>query len=94
MIVVNLQQIGPVPHRVVDQEVLQDILDTALEIEADTDYDVLTEILCEWETVLAWRSFDREPVDDSWYIRAMLLTCLRGLRGEMRPQIYTIKRDD
>jgi len=94
MIVVNLQQIGPVPHRVVDTEVLRDVLATALEIEADTDYDTLTEILAEWETALAWRSFESEPVDDSWYLRALLLTCLRGLRGEMRPQIYTIRRDD
>jgi uncharacterized protein YmfQ (DUF2313 family) len=90
MIVVNLQQIGPVPHRFCSQEELACVLETAEEIIADTEPDVLAEILTEWETALTWASFEPTPVGEEWYYRALLLTCCRGLRGEMTPQFYTI----
>jgi len=65
------------------------ILDVAEEIMATTDADTLTDILVEWETALCWRSLEVDPVGDEWYYRALLLTCIRGLRGEMRPVFYT-----
>ena len=67
---------------------------TACEILDDTDQDQLAEILTEWETALTWRSLDVAPVDEEWYYRALLLTCLRGMRGEITPQFYTISKDD
>lgn len=90
MIVVNLQQIGPVPHRFCSLGELTAVLDTAQQIIHETDYTVLTEILMEWETALTWDSLDPQPVGEEWYYRALLVTCCRGLRGEMRPQFYTI----
>ena len=90
MIVVNLQQIGPVAHKFCEPAELAIVLAVAEEIQADTDCDSLAEILVEWETALTWRSFEQPPVDEEWYYRALLVTCLRGLRGEMRPQFYTI----
>ena len=89
MICVNLNQIGPVPHRFCTAEELAVVLSTAEEIIADTDHDVLAEILEEWEIGLTWASLDSQPVDDEWYYRALLLTCIRGLRGQMRPVFYT-----
>jgi hypothetical protein len=90
MIVVNLQQIGFVPHKFCDAEELAVVLHIAEEIMAATDADRLNEILIEWETALIWRSLDLAPVDDEWYYRALLLTCCRGLRGEIAPVFYTI----
>jgi hypothetical protein len=90
MVIVNLQQIGLVPHRFCSSEELAAVLTTAEEIMAATETDVLAEILVEWETALIWRSLDREPVNDEWYYRALLLTCIRGLQGDIRPDFYTI----
>ena len=89
MIVVNLQQIGPVPHRFCSREELAVVLEIAEEIMATTPADVLVEILTEWEIGLTWASLDPQPVDDEWYYRALLLTCCRGLLGQMRPVFYT-----
>jgi hypothetical protein len=89
MIVVNLQQIGPCEPRFCEPEELAVVLEIAQDIMDTTETDVLTQILEEWETALCWRSLDTEPVDDEWYYRALLLTCIRGLRGEMRPVFYT-----
>ena len=90
MVVVNLQQIGPVPHRFVSREELATILEAAEQIMADTPWDELGQILGQWETALAWRSLEARAVDEAWYTRALLLTCLRGLRGEMTPDFYYI----
>jgi hypothetical protein len=94
MIVVNLQQIGPVPHRFVTRAELAVCLEAAEEIMADTPESELTEILCEWETGLTWRSLETAPVTEAWYTRALLVTCLRGLRGETAPQFYWLNELD
>lgn len=94
MVVVNLTQIGPVAHRFCSRDELMAVYRTACEIIDDTEFEILTEILVEWETALTWRSLDVAPVDEEWYYRALLLTCCRGLRGEITPQFYTITRDD
>ena len=93
MIVVNLQQIGPVAHRFCTREELMAVYQAAAEIIDTTESEILAEILTEWETALTWRSLDPQPVDEEWYYRALLLTCCRGLRGEIAPQFYTINRD-
>ena len=92
MIVVNLQQIGPVPHRFCSAEELACVLETSQEIMATTPPDVLEEILAEWEIGLTWDSISTEPVSEEWYYRALLVTCIRGLRGEMRPVFYTLAK--
>jgi len=94
MVVVNLQQIGPVPHRFVSRAELDVIHTSATEIIADTPESELDEILNEWETGLTWRSLEARPVEDAWYTRALLLTCLRGLRGEIAPQFYWLNNLD
>jgi hypothetical protein len=94
MVVVNLTQIGPVPHRFVTQEELGIVYESAQEIIRDTPESELDAILAEWETGLTWRALEAQPVDDAWYSRALLLTCLRGLRGEIAPQFYYFSRDN
>jgi hypothetical protein len=94
MVVVNLNQIGPVPHRFVSREELAVIHESATEIIRDTPESELDEILAEWETGLTWRALEVNPVDSAWYSRALLLTCLRGLRGEIAPQFYYFSKDD
>jgi hypothetical protein len=84
---------GPVPHRSVTRAELEATLEAAEEIMADTPEDHLDEILDSWETGLAWRSLEQTPVDDAWYLRALLLTCLRGLRGETAPSFYWLSPD-
>jgi hypothetical protein len=92
MIVVNLQQIGPVPHKFCSREELAIILSVAEQIQATTDEDTLSQILVEWETALTWDSITAGAVGEEWYYRALLVTCLRGLRGEMRPEFYTVTK--
>ena len=92
MIVVNLQQIGPSEPRFCEPAELTVIYTIAQDIMAATDTETLDSILNEWETALCWRSLEQEPVTDEWYYRALLLTCIRGLRGEMRPCFYTIAK--
>jgi len=88
MVVVNLQQLGPVAPFFVNRANLAIVKETADEILADTPEDVMDEILDEWETGLTWRATEAEPVTDDWYLRALLLVCCRGLRGEIAPQFY------
>ena len=92
MIVVNLQQIGPCMPRFCEPAELAVILSVAEEIMCDTEDDVLTTILTEWEIALCWTSLEPGTLEDEWYYRALLLTCIRGLRGEMRPVFYTITK--
>jgi hypothetical protein len=92
MIVVNLQQIGPCEPRFCEPAELQVILSTAEEIMAATDAATLDRILQNWETALCWRSLEPAPVTDEWYYRALVLTCIRGLRGEMTPSFYAFTK--
>ena len=92
MIVVNLQQIGPSEPRFCEPAELAVVMEIAQDIMAATEVETLDQILTEWETALCWRSLEQEPVTDEWYYRALLLTCIRGLRGEMRPCFYTIAK--
>ena len=89
MIVVNLQQIGPSMPRYCEPEELAVVYQVAQEILDTTEEVVLTTILVEWEIALCWRSLDAGTLGEEWYYRALLLTCIRGLRGEMRPVFYT-----
>jgi hypothetical protein len=90
MIVVNLQQLGLVPDKTCSPEELAVVYQIAQEIITSTQTDVLAETLVEWETALVWRSLESTPVTDEWYYRALLLTCIRGLQGDIRPDFYTI----
>ena len=92
MIVVNLQQIGPSMPRYCEPEELAVILRIAEDIMETCKPDDLAAILMEWEIALCWASLDAGTLEDEWYYRALLLTCIRGLRGEMRPVFYTVTK--
>jgi hypothetical protein len=94
MIIVNLQQLGPVAPFFVNRANLAIVKETADEILADTPESVMDEILDEWETGLTWRACSAEPVGEDWYLRALLLVCCRGLRGESAPQFYFLGEDN
>lgn len=89
MIIVNLNQFGLVPHKFCHREELMAVYKVACEILDDTDEETLKQILVEWESALIWRSLDAAPVDEEWYYRALLVICIRGLRGEITPEFYS-----
>lgn len=94
MVIVNLTELGPVAPRWVNRAELATTLEAAEEIMADVPAAELAAILTEWELGLTWRSLEATPVDDAWYHRALLVTCLRGLRGEIQPSFYWITDND
>ena len=70
------------------------VLGVAEEILADEpDPEVMQQILNEWECALIWDSMTAGAVTPEWYYRALLLTCVRGLRGEITPQFYFLGDD-
>lgn len=87
---VNLNLIGPVAPFLVSAQDLREVLATAEQILASTTESDLVTLLDSWETGLTWRSLDAEPVDSVWYVRALLVTCLRGLRGELAPKYHVL----
>jgi hypothetical protein len=87
MIIVSFSEIADVPPQNVHKEVLSTILHDAEELIDIVDYDALTETLGEWEADLFMNSVNP---DDDWYTRALVCICLRGLRGECRPNILNI----
>jgi hypothetical protein len=94
MIVVNLQHCGLVPHKFCSTEELAVVLGVAEEILADEpDADTMDQILAEWETALIWDSMTAKTVTAEWYYRALLLTCVQGLRGKITPQFYFLGDD-
>jgi hypothetical protein len=93
MFVINLTDIGPVAPFLATPADLQHIHAAAEEIYATTGEEELTQVLDSWETGLTWRSLDGTTVDDAWYCRALLVVCLRGLRGESAPKIWPLTPD-
>lgn len=87
---VNLTDIGPVPPFLATPADLQSIYSAALQVWENTPEEVLTETLAQWESGLTWASMGSEPVTDAWYVRALLVTCLRGLRGESPPKMWPL----
>lgn len=90
MYMINLCDLGPVAPFLATPADLHDILAAAEEIYSTTTHAELTAILNRWETGLTWRSLDTQPVDDAWYCRALLVVCLRGLRGESAPKVWPL----
>jgi hypothetical protein len=94
MIVVNLQHCGLVPHKFCHKEELAVVLGVAEEILADEpDAETMDQIVTEWETALIWDSMTQRGVSSEWYYRALLLTCVQGLRGKITPQFYFLGDD-
>ena len=87
MIIVSFSEIADVPPQHVQGQVLRTILHDAQELIDLVDHDALTETLVEWEADLFMNSL--HP-DEDWYTRALVCICLRGLRGEIRPNILNL----
>jgi hypothetical protein len=90
MHVVNLTEIGPVAPRFCTPEELTAVYSVAQEIMADVEPDILAQILGEWSTALTWSSLEPGAPSEEWYYRALLLTCIQGLLGQIQPKFYTI----
>ena len=90
MVIVNLTDLGPVPHCWATREELAEIYAAAEAIMADTAEADLDAILDSWTTTLTWRSLEAQPVDEAWYTRALLVVALRGIRGESPPKFHWI----
>lgn len=91
---IDFAQIGPVPPYLSSHADLREVLTAAEQIMATTTESDLDEILDQWEMGLTWRSLEAEPVDSAWYVRALLVTCLRGLRGETAPKYRVLPGTD
>jgi hypothetical protein len=89
MILIDLHLLGLVPPCSATAAELAAVLACAEELEATTDPDVMATILTEWELALTWTSLSPDRVNEQWYYQALLVLCLRGLRGEMRPVWWT-----
>jgi hypothetical protein len=88
MPVAFLQHLGPVAPREYTARELRDILHSCETLLASgAPEDALDDWLDKQETALTWRALDVELVDAEWYARAMLIECLRGLRGERAPDL-------
>lgn len=87
MIIVSFNQIADVPPQNVNQDILRTVLYDAMILMEKVDRDSLNQSLIDWEMDLLLSS--NEP-NDNWYTKALFVMCLRGLRGESRPNILNI----
>jgi len=86
VIIVNFSTLANVPPQNVHKDVLAAVLYGCNKLLDESTYDELSDSLRDWEYEL----FSSEMVDDDWYTRALVCMCLRGLRGESRPNILNI----
>jgi hypothetical protein len=86
MILMDFKEFGPVAARMIDKYELRKIYEGALAIMETYTETAVEEMLADWDMTLTWRSISEETVDDEWYSRALLSICLRGLRGERKPE--------
>jgi hypothetical protein len=94
MVMIDFAQIGPVAPYISSHADLVEVLAAAEQIMATTAESELDDILDSWETGLTWRSLETQPVDSAWYVRALLVICLRGLRGESAPKYHVLPGRD
>ena len=87
MIIVSFNQIADVPPQDIPPFVMRSILHDAQVLIDTVDKEALAETLCEWECDLFMESKD---LTQDWYIRGLMCICLRGLRGESRPNVLNI----
>ena len=59
----------------------------------DYSTEAVDAMLVDWETTLLWSLLHGEPQTAEWYMRALLIVCMRGLRGEIRPDFTWINHD-
>ena len=91
---IDFAQIGPVAPYLSSHADLLEVLAAAEQIMNTTAESDLDQVLDQWEMGLTWRSLDGTTVDDAWYCRALLVTCLRGLRGESAPKFMLLPGSD
>jgi len=94
MVIVNFTSLAAtIPPGLFDRQELQDILAVAEALIANHTADFIEAAIVDWEIALLWTVQREEPRDQAWYQRALLLICLRGLRGEIRPDFTWISAD-
>ena len=87
MIIVSFNDIADVPPQNVRPDVLSNMYQNCLRLVDEVPYDDLTTSLMEWELDLFCNS---NNVNEDWYTRALVCICLRGIRGDSRPNILNI----
>jgi hypothetical protein len=87
VIIVNFSEIANVPPQDVHPSIIRTVYQDAQELIERSDPDSLNETLLDWEVDLVMTH--RNPTED-WYTRALFLICVRGLRGDLRPNILNI----
>jgi uncharacterized protein YmfQ (DUF2313 family) len=87
MIIVSFSEIADVPPQNVQSDILKTVLQDAQELIDVVSYESLTQTLGDWESDLFLDSLNPS---DIWYTRALFCICLRGLRGEIRPNILNL----
>jgi len=87
VIIVSFSEIADVPPQNVQTDILKTVLKDAHDLIDMVSYDSLSQTLVDWESDLFLESL--HP-NDIWYTRALFCICLRGLRGEIRPNILNL----
>ena len=82
----DFKEFGPVQARMVDKYELRSIYKGACVILDTYSPEAVEQLLQDWDMALTWASLAEEAVDDDWYTRALLCVCLRGLRGDRKPE--------
>jgi hypothetical protein len=94
MILIDFRDFGPVAPRAYNREDLQEILASSQALLADFTPEDISEFLCDWTATLMWSAISEGSVDDTWYDRAVIVLCLRGLRGELQPKFLNFNSRD
>jgi hypothetical protein len=87
MIIVSFSEIADVPPQNVQKDILKTVLQDAQDLIDVVSYESLSQTLGDWESDLFLDSLNPS---DIWYTRALFCICLRGLRGEIRPNILNL----
>jgi hypothetical protein len=86
MVLINFAKFGPVPPRLVLKPELRAIYTGAQNLLADYSWEEVEHFIKDWEIALMWTSRSEQDVTDEWYTRALIIMCLRGLMGQIRPE--------
>ena len=94
MVLIDLSHVAPVAAHMATQAELTAVIQAAEALCAQYTEAELDQLLDQWETTLMWAGLGAEPHTAAWCQRALLLTCLRGIRGEIAPQWWWLGPDD
>lgn len=86
MILMDFGAFGLVPPYLTGRADLRQVLAAAEQLMREMSPEAIADLCDAWETALIWQGIQDKPVDEAWYVRALLVTCLQGLSGARAPK--------